>query len=223
MIANVLFDLDGTLTDPFTGITRCIHHALDGLGRSTPPGDDLAWCIGPPLRESFATLLDTDDDAVLDDALALYRKRFGDVGMFENAVYDGVAEMLGAAKAGGLRLFVATSKPHVFARPIVALFKLEEFFDDVWGSELDGTRTEKAKLLKWGLNKHRLAATTTLMVGDRRHDTEGAKANGARALAVSYGYGTIAELQAAGPDHLCGSPAEVTDVILQLSARKTES
>jgi len=221
LITHVLFDLDGTLTDPYPGITRSIRHALDGLGRPASRDDDLGWCIGPPLRQSFAILLETDDGALLDDALARYRERFGDVGMYENEVYDGVPEMLEKVRYAGLAMFVATSKPHVFAKPIVEHFRLDGFFQAVWGPELSGEHTEKAELLQSGLVTHGLDAGTAIMIGDRRHDVDGAKANGIRSLAVTYGYGNIAELQAAGPDHICETPADVTKTILRLSAGQT--
>ena len=143
----VFFDLDGTLTDPKPGITQCIAHAMTKLGRTAPEPDSLRWCIGPPLRGSFARLLDTDDDAMLDRAIALYRERFGTVGLFENALYPGIADAIETVRAGGLATFVATSKPHVFATRIVAHFGLAPLFDHVYGSELDGTRVDKGELL----------------------------------------------------------------------------
>src|SRR5215467_978338 len=111
----VFFDLDGTLTDPKPGITRCIQHAMAGLGRVPPEADDLHWCIGPPLRGSFARLLESSDGELLDRALALYRDRFGTIGLYENTLYPDVPETIEAVRARGYRTFVVTSKPEVFA------------------------------------------------------------------------------------------------------------
>ena len=140
MTGTVLLDLDGTLTDPKIGITRCIAHALTALHHESPHADALEWCIGPPLANSFATLLDTKDAALIARALALYRERFSAIGLFENTLFPGIANMLEALSAAGLQAHVATSKPHVFATRIVAYFSLDQYFGTVYGAELDGQR-----------------------------------------------------------------------------------
>jgi phosphoglycolate phosphatase len=140
---NLLFDLDGTLTDPFTGITKCISYALNMLDRKLPPGESLRWCIGPPLKDSFAKLLASDDDALTERAVAFYRERFGTVGLFENEVYDGIPEVLEALQKNGHTLYVATSKPVVYAKRIIDHFGLHRYFKWIFGSELDGTRSDK--------------------------------------------------------------------------------
>ena len=141
----IYFDLDGTLTDPKPGITRSIQYALQKLDHPTiPTEDELTWCIGPPLRASFVRLLGGEDYA--DRAVSLYRERFSDIGLFENAVYDGISEVLTTLSQSGQRLFVATSKPHVFATRIVEHFGLRHHFEHVFGSELDGTRVDKSDL-----------------------------------------------------------------------------
>ena len=137
----IFFDLDGTLTDPKPGITRSIQYALDRLGQPTiPTEDELTWCIGPPLRASFVKLLGGETSADL--AVALYRERFSDVGLYENSLYAGIRDVLSALRASGRRLFVATSKPHVYATRIIEHFDLRRHFERVFGSELDGTRAE---------------------------------------------------------------------------------
>ena len=137
----IFFDLDGTLTDPKPGITRSIQYALQKLDHHTiPTEDELTWCIGPPLRASFAKILGADDHA--DRAVSLYRERFSDIGLYENGVYDGISEVLATLSQSGQRLFVATSKPHVFAERIVEHFGLRHHFEHVFGSELDGTLTD---------------------------------------------------------------------------------
>jgi phosphoglycolate phosphatase len=207
---RLLFDLDGTLTDPGTGITRCIQHALSGLGRPVPSSRDLAGCVGPPLRDSFAALLGTEDAVVVERAIALYRQRFASVGMFENEVYPGVAAGLERLRAGRHELLVVTSKPHVYAREILAHFGLLPTFATVYGSELSGERADKASLLR-----HVLAVEGpregSFMVGDRRHDVEGAHANGLEAVGVLWGYGSRAELEAAGADELVESMSELVE------------
>lgn len=218
MIRNLLFDLDGTLTDPAPGITACIRHALIAMGRTPPPAHALTHCIGPPLRASLADLLEVAADSdEAGRALTLYRERFAETGMFENRVYDGIPDLLEDLTQAGRRLFVATSKPTHYARPILAHFALDRYFEAIHGSELDGTRTEKGALLAHILETRGLAAGEAAMIGDRRHDVEGARENGLWAIAVGYGYGTNEELAAAGPDVLCATPADIAPAIRSLT------
>jgi phosphoglycolate phosphatase len=214
--ATLFFDLDGTLTDPKPGITGSIQYALGKLGRPVPSQHELAWCIGPPLRASFVTLLGGEDHA--DRAVTLYRERFGDVGLFENSVYPEIEPVLAKLSQSGFRMFVATSKPHVFARRIIDHFDLAHHFEHVFGSELDGTRVHKADLLSFALEQTGVDASRSLMIGDRSHDVLGAKANGMDAIGVTYGYGSREELIAAGARHLCVSPRAILDVILDAPA-----
>ena len=207
----IFFDLDGTLTDPKPGITGSIQYALRKLDRPVPSQDELTWCIGPPLRASFAVLLGGEDLA--DRAVEFYRERFGDVGLFENAVYPDIEHVLAELRQAPRRMFVATSKPHVFATRIIAHFGLSGYFDHVFGSELDGTRVNKADLLAYALEQTGVDPAQALMIGDRSHDVIGAKRNGIRAVGVTYGYGTAAELIEAGASHLCASPRAVFDHI----------
>jgi phosphoglycolate phosphatase len=207
----IFFDLDGTLTDPKPGITGSIQYALEKLGRKVPTQDELTWCIGPPLRPSFAMLLGGEDYA--DRAIELYRERFGTVGLFENSVYPDMAEVLAALRAEPRRMFVATSKPHVYASRIIAHFGLSEHFDHVFGSELDGTRVNKADLLAYALEQTGVDPAAAVMIGDRSHDVVGARRNGIRPIGVTYGYGSAEELLEAGASHLCASPRAVLDHI----------
>jgi len=204
---TIFFDLDGTLTDPKLGITRSIQYALEKLGREVPHQDALIWCIGPPLHASFVKLLGDVDLA--DRALLLYRERFGDVGMFENAVYAGIEATLASLADGSRRLFVATSKAHVYATRIVAHFKLDSYFEQVFGAELDGTRTDKTDLLKHAIETAGIDPAEALMIGDRSYDMVGARNNGLRAIGVLYGYGSRDELIEAGAHSLCASPYDI--------------
>jgi phosphoglycolate phosphatase len=208
---TLFFDLDGTLTDPKPGITASIQYALQKLDREVPSQDELVWCIGPPLRASFVTLLGGDELA--DRAVALYRERFGDVGLFENSVYPDIAGVLALLTQPSRRMFVATSKPHVFAKRIIDHFGLAGHFEHVFGSELDGTRVHKADLLAYALEQTGVDASRALMIGDRSHDVNGAKANGMDAIGVTYGYGSREELITAGARHLCVSPRAIWDVV----------
>ncbi|MEE2708242.1 MAG: HAD-IA family hydrolase [Gemmatimonadota bacterium] len=205
--STVFFDLDGTLTDPKEGITRCIQYALDQLGEPSFSQDELASCIGPPLRESFGRLLQTNDTARKEQALKLYRDRFATVGLFENIVYPGVRELL--ADLGSMRVFLATSKPRVYAERILSHFELAACFHGIYGSEMDGRFEKKPDLLQHMLTLEHLSAESTLMVGDRDHDIIGARQNACGAMGVTYGYGSIEELSSAQADHICHSPEEV--------------
>ncbi len=213
----VLLDLDGTLTDPRAGIVRSIRHALDRLARPCPPDDALAARIGPPLRETFATLLATEDSALIEDAMRLYRERFAAVGLFENEVYEGVPAMLDGLRRDGGRLFVATAKPAVFAERIVRHFALDHHFAGVYGPDLDGRLDDKAELLAHLLATERLDPTRAIMVGDRAGDVAAARKNDLRSIGVLWGYGSRDELLRAGADALCASPTSLPQSIAQLS------
>lgn len=201
---NLLFDLDGTLTDPGLGIARCLQHALSALGRPVPSVADLRWCVGPPLRGTFATLLGIADAATLDRATGLYRERFEAAGMFENVVYPGVVVGLDTLRKQGHRLWVVTSKPHVYARQILGHFSLADAFVSVYGSELSGENADKTNLMRHVLSVERFSERP-LMIGDRRHDIEAAHANGLLGVGVLWGYGSRAELETAGSEVLLDS------------------
>src|SRR4051812_2242458 len=188
--ADLLFDLDGALTDPVVGITRSIQHALVTLGRAPPASEELARFVGPPLRHTFAELLASDDGALLSTAIAHYRERFSVVGLFENAVYPHVPEALARLGREGHRLWVVTSKPHVYAQRIVEHFALGHHFGAVYGSELDGRNIDKSDLIRVVIGEEKLVATRTWMIGDRALDVQGGRANGVHTAAVAWGYGS---------------------------------
>ena len=208
---NIYFDLDGTLTDPKPGITRSIQYALRKLDREVPSEDELTWCIGPPLRASFATLL--GDDSLADRGVALYRERFADIGLYENAVYPDIEQVLTELARPGRRLFVATSKPAIYARRIVEHFGLARHFETVFGSELDGVRVHKTDLLAYAIEIAGTDPAKSIMIGDRSHDVVGAKHNGMSAIGVSYGYGSREELIEAGASHVCPTPRAILEHI----------
>jgi len=213
---NILFDLDGTLTDSFEGIAKCIAHAMTSLSRPAPPPDSLGWCIGPPLKKSLARLLDTQDEALAEKALGLYRERFSSVGLFENELYEDIPHVLETLKKTGHALYVATTKPGVFAKQIIHHFGLEAFFKGVYGSELNGLHCDKTSLIAHVLEVESLSAHATVMVGDREHDMIGANANKVIGLGVLWGYGTREELESSGAYACIDRPRHLIDRIKKL-------
>jgi phosphoglycolate phosphatase len=213
----LLFDLDGTLTDPRAGIVRCMKHALDRLGAPCPPDEVLASFIGPSLRAAFATLLTTTDRTLIERAVALYREEYGATGLFENEVYAGVGQMLDQTRARASAAFVATLKLRLYADRIVRRLGLEPFFAGVYGSELDGRFDDKADLLAHLLATEKVSPEGAVMIGDRAGDIVGARANRIRSIGVLWGYGSEAELRGAGADLLCGSPVELAGCLGRLA------
>jgi phosphoglycolate phosphatase len=206
---ELLLDLDGTLVDPEPGITSCIRHALRALGRPDPGAEALHWAVGPPLAGSFARLLRTEEPAALERAVALYRERYVPTGRFETTPYPGIAVALAALRAAGCRLYLATSKPLVFAREILERFGMAGHFAGLYGAELDGRRANKVELVAHLLAEAGVARETAWMVGDRAEDMRAGCANGLRAAGVLWGYGTRRELSEAGAGRLLATPADL--------------
>jgi phosphoglycolate phosphatase len=206
---NLFFDLDGTLSDPSEGITRSVQHALECLGRSYPSKSELIRYIGPPLRWTFPRLLDTDDKELVETAIRYYRERYEDVGLFENEVYPGIPELLRQLHDDGYPQYVVTAKPKVYADRIIRHFGLDRHFIEVYGPELDGRFDEKRELVGFILHQRRLDPRRTVMIGDRASDIESGRAYGTRAIGVTYGFGTLDEIAAAKPDHICRTPHEI--------------
>lgn len=204
----LFFDLDGTLTDPKEGITRSVQYALEKMAVPVPHMDDLEWCIGPPLRQNFVTLV---GEARADEGVAFYRERFADIGWAENQPYPGIATTLTTLRKKHVPLYVATSKPHVFAERILKHFELHHHFVHIYGSELDGTNADKSELLKFALNETGRPASA-VMIGDRSHDVVGALNNGLHSVGVTYGYGSEAELQGAGAHCIVHTPQAVSEL-----------
>jgi phosphoglycolate phosphatase len=209
MKMNLLFDLDGTLTDPFLGIAQCISYSLTRLGRKPPPKASLGCCIGPPLKESFAKLLGSEDETLVDTAVLLFRERFASIGLFENKPYEDVKEVLEILQEKGHTLYVATLKPEIFAKRIVNHFHLEQYFKKVYGSELDGTRGDKTSLIGHILQKESISLSDAFMIGDRKQDMIGAKSNGITGIGVLWGYGTKEELEISGADTCIKTPRDL--------------
>ncbi len=201
----ILFDLDGTLTDPKIGICTCAQYALKAFGIEEPDIDKLEPFIGPPLKDSFMQFYGLSEKQA-EEAIAVYRKRFATVGKFENEIYDGIPEMLKALKEWGYQLAVASSKPECFVEEILEHFHIAEYFEVVTGSNLDGTRVNKAEVIDEAFRRlfgeKTIDKSQIVMVGDRKFDVYGAQQMGVTSVAVAYGYGPMEELEAAKPDYI---------------------
>lgn len=214
----ILFDLDGTLTDPKVGITTCVQYALESFGIEEPDPDKLEPFIGPPLKESFQNFYNmSEEDA--DKAVAKYRERFNDTGIFENELYGGIHDLLRTLKAGGMHLAVASSKPTVYVERILKHFKIDKYFEVVVGSELDGTRTDKPQVIQEVLHQffpdHQVHYDEVYMVGDRKYDIQGAKTFRIESVGVTYGYGSMEELKEAKADYIVQSVAELKKFLMR--------
>ena len=214
----LLFDLDGTLTDPKEGICTCVQYALASFGIQEPDLDKLEPFIGPPLKESFMQFYDMNEEQA-QAAVEKYRERFRDTGIFENRLYDGIPQMLRTLNSKGMFLAVASSKPTVFAERILEHFGIRSYFKAVVGSELDGTRTEKNEVVEEALRQlfgdAPVEKNKVYMIGDRRFDIEGAKAQGVDSVGVTYGYGGMEELREARADYIVRSVEELQRFLLR--------
>lgn len=209
MIKNILFDLDGTITDPGEGITNSVIHALKKYGMEIPKRHMLYKFIGPPLAESFAKHCGFSEEESY-KAVEYYREYYSDKGIFENKVYEGVPQMLDNLKKEGFGIYLATSKPGFFADKILKHFQLDKFFDGVVGSELNGERVNKSEVIACVIERY--APSAPIMIGDRSYDIIGAKENGISSVGVLYGYGERSEL--AGADYVVESVDELKEILL---------
>ena len=214
MLKYILFDLDGTLTDPKEGITKCVQYALNKFGIEREC-DELLEFIGPPLKEHFMGYANlSDEDGTL--AVKYYRERYAPIGIFENGIYDGVIPILSALKEKGYTLAIATSKPRIFSEKICDKYGISKYITYLSGSELDGTNTDKAAVLKNAMEFLGAQKDETIMIGDRIYDLEGADTNEIQSIAVSYGYGTMEELKKGNAVAIIDSPLEILEVLKNL-------
>lgn len=195
----ILFDLDGTLSDPKVGITKSVQYALQIMGFDETDMDKLERFIGPPLQVSFAEYYNFDE-VQTQKAIDLYRERFKVKGMFENELYSNMPLLLNSLKETGFILVVATSKPTVFADQILVHFNIEQYFELIVGSNLDGTRASKTEVIQYILDKYNeYKLDDFIMIGDRKHDIIGANNTGIDSIGVTYGYGLFEELSLSNP------------------------
>lgn len=220
---NLLFDLDGTLANNQRGIENSIGHALARLGHPAPTPAALEGVVGPPLRQTFARLLPAADVARVEVAVGLYRERYRELGWAENELYPGVDAALATLAQAGHALFVCTSKPRLFALRILEHFGLAKHFRGIYGPELDGRFDHKDELLGHLLRTEALAPEHCLMIGDREHDALAARAHGVAALGVLYGFGSAAELTAAGVAALVTSPGDLPEAVKAWGRRRGEA
>lgn len=198
----ILFDLDGTISDPKLGITKSVQYALKKMNIFEHDIDKLESFIGPPLHVSFAEYYDFDEKESK-KAIDFYRERFKEKGMFENELYEKIPSLLRSLYEQKFILAVATSKPTVFAEQILQYFNISLFFDMVVGSNLDGTRASKTEIIQYILNKyHHYKLDEFIMIGDRKHDIIGAINTGIDSIGVTYGYGSLEELSHCKPTYI---------------------
>lgn len=217
----IFFDLDGTLTDPMIGITSSVQYALSKFGISVRYLKELIPFIGPPLTQSFREFYGFSEDQA-EKAVQYYREYFSPKGIFENEIYPGIAQLLVSLYESGFELAVTTSKPRVYAERILKHFGIDEYFSLVAGSELDGTRVYKNEVIQYALNAYGISGEDALMIGDRKHDIEGAAACGVESVGVLYGYGSREELTAAGAGHLVETVKELREFLFTQDTDKEE-
>lgn len=207
---NIFWDLDGTLTDPYEGITDAVRYALAQSGITAPPATELSWVIGPALIDTFTELGVPDPQASLEH----YRQHYINQGLFKARLYDGVLDMLDVLRSGGHKMYLMTAKPHAYAHKVTAHFGLTPFLDAQFGPELDGTRNDKAELLAHALGELDLGSANNVMIGDRRYDFIAARENAMPSIAALWGYGTDNEHGLAG--QTCKKPADIPKLVSYL-------
>ena len=214
MFDYILFDLDGTLTDPREGITKSVQYALQKMGIYEFNLTSLEHFIGPPLSDEFRRCYDFDEQQAA-RAVQYYRERFSNIGWRENILLDGVPSLLRSLRAAGKRMAVASSKPAVFVERILHLFEIHAIFDAISGATLDGTVSSKAQVVARALDMLDVTdRNRAVLVGDRLHDVEGAHANGVRCIGVTFGFGGHQELQNAGADKIVSTMQELQTALL---------
>ena len=211
---TAIFDLDGTITDSGPGIMNSIRYAVKKRGLPELPEEVLRSFIGPPLKEQFQSVfgLSEEEGAVM---VATYREYYGDKGIFENRVYDGVTETFEKLKAGGVRILMATSKPEKYARQIAEHFGFSGYYDFIGGACMDGRRTDKNEVIEYVIDTCKVDRRKAVMIGDRRHDIIGAIKSGIHSIGVLYGYGSREELEKAGAEMLAVTSADIPELILK--------
>ncbi len=212
----VFFDLDGTITDSGDGIKNSAAYALNKFGIPVPSRDELNKFIGPPLVGSFRNLFGmSDEDADL--AVVYYREYYAVKGIFENALYDGVTDMLEALKKAGKTIVLATSKPEIYANQILKYFGIYDYFTHVCGAEMDHKRTDKHEVIEYALETAGVTdRSRVIMVGDRHHDIDGAKKSHLDSIGVTFGYGSESELSEAGANYIVHDAVSLTELLLKL-------
>ena len=212
----ILFDLDGTITDPMLGITKSVKYALRKFNIEVENLNDLCKFIGPPLKDSFMNFYGFNEKDAL-KAITFYREYFSVTGLYENVVYENFEDILISLKEQNKSLIIATSKPTVFAEKILEHFNLKKYFDFIAGSNLDNTRTKKADVISYALEQQGLTeASEMIMIGDREHDIIGAKTLGIESIGVLHGYGSYEELSNSGANYIVKDVKELKSLLMSL-------
>lgn len=211
----IFMDLDGTISDPKEGITKAVAYALSYYGIRVENMDTLEKFIGPPLLDSFRDFYGFSEERSR-EAIEKYREYFGRQGLFENVLYDGMKELLAAVVSQGKKIVIATSKPEVYTVQILKYFGIEHYFRFVAGSTLDGSRSKKGDVIRYALDSLKITADQAVMVGDRKHDVNGAKENGMYVVGVLYGYGDRKELEIAGADCIVSDVKKLREKLISL-------
>lgn len=216
MITYLLFDLDGTLTNPQEGITKCVQHALRAFGIEEPDLEKLIPFIGPPLIQSFMEFYNMSEGDAR-KAVSVYRERFSTVGLFENFPYPGIADMLAELKAQGKILAVASSKPTIYVRRILEKFELAPYFNVIEGSNLDGTRVDKKEVIAEVLSQlDNPSADDLLMIGDRKFDVIGAREMGFGCVGVRFGFAAPDELEQSGAVYIADTVRDLHRYLINI-------
>ena len=211
---NILFDLDGTLTDPKEGITNSVKYALEKFGIIETDTEKLTPFIGPPLKESFEKFYNFSEEESL-NAVGFYREYFSETGILENMIFPEVPGLLKWLEDSDCRIILATSKPTVFAEKILVNYNIIQYFQDVVGSNFDGTMSNKTEMIRYIFKKPWLEKEKTVMIGDRRHDIIGAVNNGIDSIGVLFGYGSREELKEAGALYVVKDIEELKKILGQ--------
>jgi phosphoglycolate phosphatase len=215
----ILFDLDGTLSDPKEGITKSVQYALEKMGMVETDFDKLKRFIGPPLQVSFAEYSNFDEEHT-QRAIDFYRDRFKETGMFENELYSNIPLLLKSLKEQQYTLVVATCKPTVFSKQILKYFNIDQYFDLIVGSNLDGTRTSKTDIIQYILDKYKdNQQHDFIMIGDRKHDIIGAKNTGIDSIGVTYGYGSFEEISQSKPTYIVKTVKQLKNFLMTSRVR----
>ncbi|MDR0922075.1 MAG: HAD family hydrolase [Lactobacillales bacterium] len=218
---HVFFDLDGTITDSSLGIINSVQYALEKLGLPPRTKKELEYFIGPPLLDSFVDFIGLNETDA-QKAVLLYREYYAKKGIYENKVYDEVENLLKQLHTSGKKLYIATSKPEVFAKLIITHFGLNRYFTDVYGASLDASRSKKADVLRYGIESSEIKELDkTVMIGDREHDMIGGKENHVATIGVTYGFGSRKELEETNATFVIDTPLEILPLVYGANRKTT--
>ena len=216
MITNLLFDLDGTLSDSREGVIGCFQYTIGKLTPYSYSDDEIQAHVGAEIRTIFQALLKTDDREKIEEAIRVYRKKYDEIGITGNLLYPGIPEMLAELHGRQYNLFVVTMKNRIDAAKIIRYLELDGYFTAVYGPSLEGVPDRKVKLIEMIIADHGLNPAETVMIGDRNEDISGGKQAGVKTIGITWGFSKEQEIIDAGPDRICRSPQEIIDILPDL-------